>query len=490
MNKIKLSKRVISLLIALLILNVNSKSQVLKNVFYVLSAPKVCTACLNAYGDLLMKLDNRFDLVFVYNNQEPLSVLQLKQKTKNLYLINRQFSVLQSDSLYKNLYNLIKLKDSKKEKVSSLFYNDGKKTKFIAYVDDISDKIETINACYKETINLQKIKLNIQDEIIYSCPNCFMNIINDTFFIGNNYLNKINVVPLTGKTTSNTNINKIDLLNDKNYFKIYKEVNNDTLGYSEFKKMPFTPLISINHFNIENSNYVSMLYYSAKIDSNIVKPGGVNYGLLKITNDDIKLVPIKFKDKNKSIQLYNFIDGNDDTLIFITTYHDGYPINNDYFLANFKKYDDDSIVFISYLKEYKYNKNAKDFQPILIPILRNNWLISFSNNKIYNIKNKKSIKFDLNELVTYALKNERYKLNKKVLSWIDFTEYENYYKLLFNDKKKIFSLLISKNNGMILNLNSYSFFNEKNPNTSYIFEYNNSYYYLSLDSILSKISFK
>jgi hypothetical protein len=232
------------------------------------------------------------------------------------------------------------------------------------------------------------------------------------------------------------------------------------------------------------------LYYSSNIDSINVKLGGINYGLLKLKNNSVKLIPIIFKEKNRAIQLYNFIDGGNDTLIFLTTYHDGFRLNGDYFFAKFIKYNDDSIVFKDYVREYKYFKNDTKYEPVLTPILKNNWFISFSDNKIYNVNKKIKIPFDIEKVIKFYALNDGYKIIAKTLSWVDIVETNNSYKIVFNDRSKIFTLFISKSDGKILNGNKYTFFNEKNPNTSYIFEYNNNYYFYSLDSILTKLTFK
>lgn len=480
-------KTVIINLITVFLLCNNLYSQSVANSLYILQAPNTCTACLGLYGDYLSKIDRRFEINFVFNEKEVFTEPQLKQIVNNYYFLKRSFNVIQKDTLFNRLLKIAKIKAKNLDKVPLLFYSIGHQSfEFIDFLDKIPERLSEINSCYKKSILIKSQKFKIEENIVNSCPNCFINIINDTFIIGNNFTSNINLVSLREKSNT-SRISTLNLLSDKNYISIFESINSkDTNGYREFRNLPLAPLITVKALPINNLNYTTCLYYSVIRDSISILPGPVKYGLVKSNKIDSKLIPIIYSDSiKKTIALYNFIDLKNDTLIFMLIEYDGRPKCNAPFLARFKKFNDDSIVFLDFLPDIKYKCLKNTFQSYVIPVFRNEWILLQSSNKIHNIKTKEDVNFNQADILKYFYKKERYSIVEKQINWIDMVETSDFYEIIFADKKKIFSVCLSKTDGYLLGGYSYPI----TERATTIIQYNNKYYYFSLDSNLSQISF-
>ncbi len=464
------------------------------NNILILHPNNACMACIGVSGYNISLIDNKFNKIFIFPQNDDFSIAQLKQKIKNTYSISEPFEAIANDSFYGTLLKRSKISKWSKWSFPLLFYSDGlNPIRYIATADKIPDKIALINSQLKYPIRKSKIKLNLDESLLNSCPNCFINIINDTFLLLSNLSSKINFLNI--KYGEKQPIRR-NLLSYNNFLPIYMKLNNsDSSNYSMLRTFPVKPIISIASIPVENEMFISALYYSVKrMDSDIIASGPIKYGIIKMNggySGDLVLIPLKYKDSSThQLRLYDFIYLRKDTFIFLFANFNGLSKCNEYFIGKFKRYEDDSIVFIDYIKNIKYGCNGgKNGRILKVPIIRNEWILLEDNNSIFNVISNKQIPFFHKKIFNFYEKSSTYLINPASVYWADFKEAKYFYRLIFFDKTKIFIINISKVDGSILSGQSYPLKDENGKRVSNIILYNESLFYLTSNGYLITWSF-
>jgi len=482
-----ITKKAIKILIAFLFISLKLVSQTNINIIYVLNETSNCVSCLSDYGECINKIDFRFKIIFVNKSTNAYYIEQEKQYIKNVYLIKKNFDLIQSDSLFFHLKKLLK---KRKNNSPSIFIET--KKNFIEYkcnADELCDFLPNLTTSIKPSITVKTKKMQIDSEYLFSCPFCFASIINETFILGSIYASKLLYFPIGNK--GNSLNNKIDFNSENNLLKIYKKFNSGDSNYFEgYKNTTSNKLMTIACVPGKDELFFSNLYTTIKIDSLNVSLGAVKDGIITLSKNftNIDLLPIKFRDSDqKSLNFANFFNLGNDTLIFMVKDFAAEPICDDYLLAKFKKYNNDSIVFVDYIKSFKFKCNNKPSFINSTKMINNKWVLIAENEVLYNVISDKQFIFKIDDLINHFKKKKI--LIDKNITWIDIKESNLFLNIVFINNERLFNVYISKDSGKILNAYSYNIFNDQNKNLTQIINYNDGYYYLTIDSNLVEIKF-
>jgi uncharacterized protein YjgD (DUF1641 family) len=109
------------------------------------------------------------------------------------------------------------------------------------------------------------------------------------------------------------------------------------------------------------------------------------------------------------------------------------------------------------------------------------------NEVLYKVISDKQFIFKIDDLINHFKKKKI--LIDKNITWIDIKESILFLNIVFINNERLFNVYISKDSGKILNAYSYNIFNDQNKNLTQIINYNDGYYYLTIDSNLVEIKF-
>lgn len=448
-----------------------------QNFLYILQPKRSCTGCLGLYGKSISMLDDKFQKIFVFQNDDFFKEENAKQYMKDTYGLQTPFAAILSDSLYAALLKKQTGLKNKVKQLPLLFYSNGRDdVKYLTSLDKLAENPGLINAQYQYSLYKATKPLPIDSEIFRSCPYCYFEVSNDSFLVGSTFSSKINIVSIQN---SKTRIRR-DLLAKKNYLSIYKKINQgDTVGFTQFKSMlPFAPLLTFSALYHNGTYLIPTAYYRVDRDSTHIKIGSTESGIIKISanNDPPELIPVRFDFGEYRMRFYKFIYSRNDTLYFLLANLNAKLKYKDFIIGKFKRDDNDSIVFVDFVREFKSLQRRESQSHSHLPIFRNSWVFLIDNNEVVNVENKSRIKLPPKTIYSEINKRLSYSVKIENITWLDFAEVNSNYRCIFTDHEFIFVITISANNYQLLNIQALPLHESGKFSTTPVFKDDNIYY--------------